>query len=99
MPRSAEEKGGKPHWTLVDRFDVPEYQCGMKAGDVLRLRKTLRITSHKGIPTGKRYHSGGIWRVLAGSTHDPGVVFLRQPDGQIHVWDNSPEIFDWFELI
>lgn len=85
-------------WKLVEFYDVPVYQCGLRAGQVLALRRDLVITSVDG-PTGEVWPKGERHTVLNGSSKDPGVVWLLRPEGERHTWDDVPEIFDWFEVV
>ena len=89
----------KAKWKLVMSFDVETYQCGAKAGDWVRLRKDLVCRYMDGRPTGKVHRAGEVWRVLPGSTEDPGVVFLLQPDGMKHTWDDGDVMWEWFEKV
>jgi hypothetical protein len=88
----------KNQWKLIHNYDVTNYQCGLKAGDWVRLRKDLHTARHDGTPTGV-YLAGEIWHVLSGASEDPGVVWFRRPDGNRHTWDDDPSIFDWFEKV
>lgn len=87
----------KSRFKLVTQFDVEEYRCGLKSGDKLILLKDLVVKNHKGAPTGAVHKAGSTWVVLNGSSHDPGTIRLRQPDGKLHFWDDSPSIFDFFK--
>lgn len=90
----------KLKWKLITRYDVLEYQCGLKAGDYVRLRRDLVIRYHDGRPTGDVYRAGQIWKVLAGASEDPGVVFFLRPDGKMHTWDDdASSISEWFERV
>jgi hypothetical protein len=91
-------KTKKSEWKFIDTYDVTEYQCGLKAGDWVRLKRDLHLTLHDGTPAGVN-RAGEIWRVLSGASEDPGVVWLRQPDGDRHTWSDDPTIFDWFEKV
>ena len=73
------------------------YGCGLSAGDRLRLRRDLPIRDHKGRPTGVVHRAGEIWTVLTGDPLEPGIVWLRQPDGERHTWDET--VLDWFERL
>jgi hypothetical protein len=87
----------KPKWKLVTEYDVGRYTCGLSAGNVLRLRKDIAVRDSNGTPTGDILVTGGLWTVLGGATDDPGTVWLMQPDGERHTWDDDPSIFEWFE--
>jgi len=76
-----------------------KYPCGLKAGDRLRLKSDLTIRDHDGRPTGERIAAGTIWTVLAGHPNEPSVVWLREPGGAEHTWDESVlEAFEPIEL-
>lgn len=83
---------------LVGEYDIDAYQCGLKAGDRVRLRRELTIRDQTG-QTSEVHPSSEIWTVLRGSSHDPSVVWLRQANGKRHTWDDTEEIFEWFERI
>jgi hypothetical protein len=89
----------KPKWKFIDTYDVGEYRCGLKAGDSVRLKRDIHLIDHLGNRTGDVLRAGEIWGILPGATEDPGVVWLRQPDGERHTWDDDPSIFEWFEKI
>ena len=91
--------GTKKKFKLITEYPVKEYACRLVAGDKLRLRKDLIIASHDGKPSGQIERAGGIWEVLPGSVEPPDVVWLRQPDGKRHTWDDSNEIYEYFELL
>ncbi len=88
----------KPEWKLVTEYVLRDYPCGLSAGDMLRLRKDIVVNDHRQKPTGVVYVAGGLWTVLTGTQQEPGVVWLRQPDGDRHTWDDS-DIFEWFEKV
>jgi len=71
-----------------------EYPCGLKAGDELELLRRLEIEDHDGRVT-KHHEPGEIWIVLSGVVSEPDVIWLRQPDGERHTWDET--IFEWFK--
>jgi hypothetical protein len=75
-----------------------EYQCGLRAGDRVRLRRDIAVTQD-GRLTGTVHSAGEIWKVLSGASGDPGVVFLLQPDNKRHTWDDKQSIYDMFELV
>lgn len=85
-------------WKYIDRYDVGEYRCGLRAGDYVRLRRALVIRDWQGNPTGEVHAAGEIWRVLPGAAEDP-VVFLLQPNGKRHTWDDDESIYEWFERV
>ena len=87
----------KPEWKLVTEYGVVHYICGLSAGDVVRLKKEIVVRDYRERPTGEVLPAGGLWNVLSGSKDDPGIVWLRQPDGARHTWVDDPSIFEWFE--
>lgn len=86
-------------WKLIDRFDMREYRCGLKAGEQVRLLKDVVCKYvDTGRPTGEVYKAGEIWKVMAGSPQDPDVVIFLQPDGKRHFWpDVAADVFEWFQ--
>lgn len=86
-------------WKLVSRFDIATYQCGLKAGMTLRLKAPLVIRTSDGSPTGEVFAAGSEWVVLEGSSEDRTAVFLRDPSGDPHTWDDDPSLFDTFEIV
>jgi hypothetical protein len=86
-------------WKLVDTFDVAKYKCGLKAGESVRLLKDLRMKYKNGKLTLEVYKSGDVWRVVYGSSQDPGMVFFRKPNGDTHLWGDDVSIFETFEKI
>jgi len=89
----------RPEWKFVDQYDIDLYSCGLKKGDTLMLKKDIHVHFRDGTPTGKVHAAGGIWFVLSGSSQDPGVVFLLQPDGKRHTWTDDPSIYEFFEKV
>jgi hypothetical protein len=41
---------------------------------------------------------GETWTVLRGVAEEPDVVWLREPNGDDHAWDNET-VFEWFERV
>ena len=77
---------------------VSKYKCGLESGNYVRLKKKLVVKDAKG----KRvavHNADEMWKVVNGSKEKPLVVWLRQPDGRLHTWDDNNSIFHWFELI
>jgi len=85
-------------WKIVTEYSLKTYPCGLRAGDRLRLRKELIQRFHDGRPTGKSYACGTIFEVLSGVGDEPDVIWMRQPDGNRHTWDDA-SIFEWFEIV
>lgn len=76
------------------------YGCGLRPGDRVRLRKDLVIRDHLNRPTGEVHVKGEVWTVLpdcCGLHHD---LWLEQPDGSPHTWDDSKDtVREWFDLV
>lgn len=92
MPKS------KPQWKLVTEYPITEYQCGIRAGERVRLRQELVVRDHRGKPT-RVHEAGEIWTVLSGSAESPVDVWLRQPDGERHTWSDDDDFWIWFERV
>ena len=89
--------GASDEYITVSTFDITQYQCGLRAGDRLRLKRDLPILNEEGNPTDALHKAGEIWTVLSGSSRDPEALWLRQADGNLHAWDDNTSIFDQFE--
>lgn len=83
--------------------DLPEhapYRCGLQPGQQVRLRKDLIIRDHKGRPTGRVHAKGEVWTVLPDSCSFRHDLWLQQPGGRPHTWDDDEEsVSEWFEPI
>ena len=97
----AEERGyvlrrknsrGEDEYIPVHVFILEEYRCGLCAGDRLLLRQNLPSD-------GGEHEIGGVWTVLTGSPQDPNALWLRQPDGKLHSWDDNESIFEYFDKL
>jgi hypothetical protein len=78
---------------------ITQYKCGLVAGQRVRLKKDLAVTTFDGVPTGEVYRAGEEWVVLTGITSDP-VLWFRQADGERHTWDDdAASVDEWFERI
>jgi hypothetical protein len=86
----------KPQWKLVTSFPVQVYRCGAHAGELVRLLRKLVIRDHQGRPTGKVHAPGEIWRVVRGAAEEPKVLWLREPEGRSHTWDDDDSFWKWF---
>ena len=82
-------------WKFIAKTTRVKYPAGIRAGQFLLLKSTIRICDHKGVLTGKRYNRGGTWIVLTGVRDNPNLIFLRAPDGAKHTWDGT-SIFESF---
>lgn len=91
-------KGGN-QWKLIGDFPVAAYKCGLKAGDKLRLTHRLEISYKSGKLTGVSYRKGSIWHVTRGTNVKPLVVWMINPDREMHTWNDDPSIFEHFEVI
>lgn len=80
---------------FIKDYPVKIYKCGLKAGDSLRLKKILRVTGPGGSVT-EIHRAGEVWKVNLGT---PGIVWLRQANGETHTWDDNSSIFEYFKLI
>ena len=85
-------------WKLTthDQMTLREYPCGLRAGDVLRLRTDLHVRDHRGRQTGKFHPSGERNVVLTGNPSEPDVIWLERPNGEQHTWDST--VLETFEL-
>lgn len=72
------------------------YPCGAVAGERVRLSKTLVITDHEGNPTGEVHPIGEVWSIIIGIATEPNVVWLREPNGDEHTWDDDT-FWEWFK--
>lgn len=93
MPKS------KPEWKLVTEYPITDYQCGIRAGERVRLRKDIVQRDHRAKPTGVVHRAGEIWTVLSGSAEPPVDVWLRQADGERHTWSDDDDFWIWFERV
>lgn len=87
-------------WKLhipTDDNRIEHYKCGLVAGQRVRLKKDLVITTYDGVPTGTVHRAGEEWLVLTGIRTDP-VLWFRQPDGERCTWDDdTASVDEWFE--
>jgi hypothetical protein len=84
------------HYVAITEFDLLEYRCGLRAGDLVRLIKDLAIVDDDDCPIGV-HRQGEIWGVLSGSHQDPNVLWLQRPNGEWHTWDDDESVWDQFE--
>ncbi len=92
-------ESGESAYIPIHEFNLKNYNCGLCAEDKVRLRKDIPIFDDEGNLTGKVYPAGEVWEVLTGSEQDPKALWLRQPNGDLHAWDDDPSIFDTFEVL
>jgi hypothetical protein len=76
-----------------------EYQCGFRPGQRVRLLKDLVIRDHRGRPTGVVHREGEIWTVLPDCCTVRHDLWLQQPDGEPHTWDDDASALEWFEVV
>ena len=84
---------------LITDFPKIAYECGIRAGERVRLRRELIAHHESGEPTGENHQSSEIWKVLRGTSEKPSVVWLSQPDGERHVWSDDNVFWEWFERV
>ncbi len=89
----------KDTYQLITEYPVTNYRCGARAGDRVRLRHDMVVRDHKDKPTGEVHRAGEMWTVLRGTAEEPPVIWLRQPDGDSHVWSDDEDFLQTFEII
>ena len=47
------------------------------------------VRDHRGRPTGKRHRRGELWTVLPDFCQEHDTIWLAEPDGSQHTWDNT----------
>jgi hypothetical protein len=78
---------------------ITQYKCGLVAGQRVRLKKDIVVTTRDGVPSGTVHRSGEEWTVLTGITTDP-VLWFRCPDGERCTWDDdATSVDEQFERI
>lgn len=80
---------------FIKDYPIRIYKCGLKSGDALKLKKDMALNNSNGLPTGEIIRRNQIWQVLRGTQ---GTVWLLQPNGETHTWDDNESIFETFEL-
>ena len=85
----------KDDFELVTKYELIEYPCGLRAGDRLVLMHDFESRDEQGAVQ-NRYERGEIWTVLPGVKNEANVIWLSQPSGKRHTWDNT--IFETFSL-
>jgi hypothetical protein len=89
-------KFGRDRYVPITDFSLTQYRCGLKAGDSVRLTKDLEDLDSDGRPTAI-HKKGEVWQVLSGSPQDPEALWLGEPAGELHSWDDDDSIWDQFE--
>ncbi len=77
-------------FVAVVTFTVEQDDCGLRAGEKLRLRQNYRAWD------GRDFALGSCWEVLTGAVEDPGTIWLDPSDGELLEFDDDPGIFDLF---
>lgn len=89
------EHEGVSEMITVDTFDLLQYECGLKAGDKLELKLPIPLENDRGKVV-RTIPQGSVWTVLSGSSQDPGCLWLEEPNGESHSWDDDKGIFQVF---
>lgn len=89
------DNDGEIEKITVDTFDVTTYDCGLKAGDKLKLKMPIPLEDDRGRVV-RTIPKDSVWTVLSGSSQDPGCMWLEEPSGDAHSWDDDKEIFKIF---
>ena len=92
------QTGDNDEYVPVCTFTLEQYRTGLRAGEQLRLRHDFSVKDSHGrivrvIP------AGSIWKVLTGAIEDSSCVWLEEPDGKLHSWDDDESIFETFERV
>jgi hypothetical protein len=90
-------EGTSGEWKLItaDQKTLENYACGVRAGDILRLRSALEILTHDRRPTGETWPPGDEHVVLFGNPSEPTTIELRRWDGETHFWNDT--VLETFE--
>jgi hypothetical protein len=91
-----DEFGDDDEFVPVSTFTIEQYQCGLQAGDQIRLKCHFPVEDADGLVT-RVIPRGSLWTVLTGAAEDPNCVWLEEPDGELHSWDDDDSIFETFE--
>jgi hypothetical protein len=86
--KTADDQNDGEEWKFVGGSLKHTYECGVTAGMKVRLKHDLPLTTDNG-STGEVIQSGSIWTILPGYADDPGTVWLIDPRGKEHVWDEE----------
>ena len=89
----------KTSFRLVTEYPVTVYKCGLKAGDIIRLKHEIRIKDHEDRPTGQVYVLGDTWTVIPGAKEDPQALWLKKSDGKRCTWSDDETVFETFEKL
>jgi hypothetical protein len=87
-------------WIFVSEFPLRKYQCGLKAGDRVRLKKDFTVRDYSGKPTGEIHPKGEVWKVIPGSKDGRIDIWFLRPDGERCALDDDQTLIGkWFERI
>lgn len=93
------KKNGILYFNDGSQYDAAIYNCGLKAGDLLR-RKDDRIIRDADGNVTKKLKAGEIWRVLERIPPSPKAISLLSMDHPgMNLREDSIKIFDEFEQI
>jgi hypothetical protein len=82
------EETDQEEYIPVTTFNINEYQCGLKAGEYIKLKTDLAF-----------YKADEIFQVLTGAEEDPSCLWLKDSAGEHTSWDDEFGIFEFFERI
>ena len=82
------------NWQLTGPYQV--YECGLKAGQRLRLQKDLECRFEEG---DRVLRKGSLCQVSNRVSPDPGVIWLSFSNGSIIPWYDDPTMFEHFERV
>lgn len=92
------ENDGEIEKITVDTFDVNTYDCGLKTGEKLRLKVPIPLEDERGRVI-RTIPKDSVWTVLSGSFQDPGCLWLEEPGGDNHSWDDDKSLFEVFQRV
>lgn len=82
------EETKREEYIPVKTFNISKYQCGLKAGEYVKLKTDLAL-----------YEADEVFEVLSGAEEDPSCLWLRDFAGEHMSWDDESGIFEFFERI
>ena len=83
----------KPQPEAAKQESSSEYLCGVRVGERVRLIEGFVLRDERGKPTSEVHAPGEIWTVLPPTPDMPWRVWLREPDGDAHAWQDSKKKF------
>ena len=72
----------------VVTFTITTYQCGLRAGDCIRLLKDTEV-----------YKAGEVFRVLTGAEEEPTCLWTLDTSRKTQAWDDGFSIYELFEKL